>query len=379
MKGLCEWKGGGGNMKLWLEMKDELVNIRGLNDKWMRIASETLGSPLRWVQFDRDVKLYGLYEAVLMVEDEERRFALQDKYLAELGQDAKAKLAKIALECLGWDTMPRPGKLAEKKEVSGWRPEAVWTLREDVIREINVRSAGVSAVNVIDKVRRVFETTLPPHISEKHIRDAAYRGLWVAVRHCPIAYREQLCARFIKMFNIPNPPEPKACEGRIRTPRVQTREKVMVIDKNGQCWTWNMGWFRVGENGEKIRRDQRHLGHAEFRRVIVPATTEELGMTSFRYTRPWGMWRKGQGLVSHEFGDGMPGYGNGTLILTDGVHAVVEFADGVKREVALENLRHIEQNHSIAKFAKDAKTGKVVKDRKPTKKELTLEELRKML
>src|SRR5690606_22917648 len=128
------------------------------------------------------------------------------------------------------------------------------------------RRASGSSVTLRDSVRRVFETVLPPHVSEKHCQDALARDLWVAVRDCPIKYRDTLCARFIKMFDIPPPPEPKRRKV-LDGPEKPTRDRVVVYDVAGNAWTWNCGWRRVNESGDWVD-SKRPLGHATFLRSI---------------------------------------------------------------------------------------------------------------
>lgn len=356
-------------MKLWLEFKTEFSHIRSLGGKWEKQASETIGHPMKWVQFDRDVKLYGLYQAVDMVDEEEIRQQLRDVFLELYAIDHKDDVSKAAMHALGWDNLDRRGTVVEKT-TSSWRPESIWTLQEHFIRGCDYLTISDKKPTLKQSVLRMFEITLPIHISQKHIDDTVCRGLWNGVRDVPIAYREQLCARMIKLFDVPLPPEPKTPKHHVVTGvEKPSRDRVLVIDKSGNAWTWNCGWFRVGENGQRLDT-KPCLGHATFKRVIIPASPEDFKRTAFHYTRPWGQWRRGQGPVAHEL------FGNGSIILTDGLHAVVDFVDGVRREVVLANLKNIGERQLTR--AKTETTGERA-PRKQTKKELSLEEMMKML
>jgi hypothetical protein len=72
-------------------------------------------------------------------------------------------------------------------------------------------------------------------------------------------------------------------------------------------------------------------------RSIKRASPEEFGQSRFRYTRPWGDWRRGCGRYSHQ------NHGNVEILFTDGVHAIVKCPDGTKSEVHMTNLEPIGQ------------------------------------
>lgn len=320
----------------WLELAPRAKSVRQINEDWYGKASEVLRSSGLLMQFDRDVKVYNLYEAVLMVTDDDKRFELEDVFARLL--TATVSSASV-LELPSSREMNSINAKGEFKPVSisrTLRPYSVWMLCETHIRDIEVCTAVAGSRQLQERVRRVLETALPPNISETHCRDAVSRGLWKAVSDVPIAYREPLCARFIKMFDIPPPPEPKSAKPNkpffAPNPREIEKFSVFVIDSSGGCWTWNCGWYRIDEKGDRLEPRKQALGHSTFRRVITPASPEDFLGTSFRYTRPWGHWRKGNGRAAHTL------WGNGEIELTDGLHAVVKFDDGVKREVVLANL-----------------------------------------
>jgi hypothetical protein len=327
------------DVKSWEDLRGRAKKIKDLNDDWQRAASVALESPSLHVQFCRDVQLYNLYEAVLLVEDELKRLALEDAFIPLLCPPPRGPRPDLMEDVKQWHAMKREGVIEPKTMPDGLRPESWWTLREDMIRPINVRTVVDGSTSLKSSIRRVFETCLPPHESERPCQIALSRDLWEAVRAAPIRYRDQLCARFIKMFDIPAPPQPRTARPGTPyfppNPREIDSFKIYVTDVSGNAWTWNCGWYRVDEKGNRLDPAKPPLGHATFRRRIVLATPEQLGQTSFRHTRPWGMWRKGSGRVAHGL------YTNGTLILTDGLHAVVKFDDGVTREVVLANLHPV--------------------------------------
>lgn len=316
------------------------------------------------LQFCDDVELYGMFRAVGMVPEDHEGSALRDRVMEALLVDFRlAALPKITVERM----VVKPEKTSSK--VGTLRPESIWALQKHLILE---KPYGES-------VKRVMESVLPfsapegvprPYTSQDYIEIAKSTSVWYAVTQAPIRFREALAQRLLVTLDIPEPAPPKDTRHKQAGVAKPSRDKVLVIDKAGNAWTWNIGWYRVGEDGVKLD-DRKPLGHAAFKRCITPAGPEDYARQSFRYTRPWGQWRKGNGPVYHDVYKM-----NGDLILTDGMHAVVLFSDGIKREVMLDNLQSIaEKSHRVAR-TQDSKTPRASK---PTKKELTLEEMMKML
>jgi hypothetical protein len=311
----------------WLAKRDELVKVR----KVTRAVEMTLEihdvGVMDMIQFVTDTEMYGLYEAgLLLTKVDGKRWKVMDGILTDL---RIASLPKRAL------TTVKPEGVEVKTKKTGLRPESIWTLQKDMIL----------AETFDARAERVFDSVLPfsapagvprPYTSQDFAEIAKSKSVWEAVHWAPIRYREALCQRLLVLYKIPEPLPAKNARQHVVTGRQKpARDRVLVIDKSGNAWTWDCGWGRVGEDGKFLDEMRRRLGHATFRRCIKPADASDFARTSFRYTRPWGQWRKGSGPVAHEL------FGNGTLILTDGLHAVVEFNDGVKREVVLGNLRNI--------------------------------------
>jgi hypothetical protein len=183
--------------------------------------------------------------------------------------------------------------------------------------------------------RLIRRAVKQPHLHAEII-DAMTSSLWDGIQRVPADIRQPVMAQIMTELDIPPAIDayadhkPKIPKGAVK-PRP---DRVVVTDVAGNAWTWNMGWFRIGEDGERID-SKPPLGHATFRRSIKPATLEQLGKTSFRHTRPWGHWRRGSGPADH------PLFGSCEIVITDGVHAVIKLADGTKREVVLDTLRSI--------------------------------------
>ncbi len=344
----------------WLMFRDELKDIKAVS-RSLEMDIDRLVPSQFSMQFCDDVEMYGLYEAVMLVPDKKAGNAVKDAILVEL---RLSKLPKKDIRTLKDFGVVLPDK---KK---GLRPESIWALQKHLILDF-----------AFDKrVEQVFDSVLPfscppemprPHTSQDFQNVAMSTSVWYAVTQVPIKYREALAQRLLVMFQIPDPEPPKNSRQHIvRGVEQKPKDRVLVIDKAGNAWTWSCGWFRVGEDGQRLD-DKLPLGHAAFRRRIIPAGPEDYAKSSFRYTRPWGQWRRGNGPVYHAL------FGNGVLILTDGMHAVVEFADGIKREVVLDNLQSIsvKSHRPAATQTKEAKT----KSPKKASLPVSLEEMLKML
>lgn len=343
----------------WATHRDELVKIRRVKRE-LEMTVDMWIDGMEMIQFCNDVELYGLYEAVLLLPKANRERVMHD-VLVDLRLKALPKRPLTSMKPNG-NVIPTKPK--------GLRPESIWALQKHLIVE-----------KKFDKpAEKIFDAVLPfsapegvprPYTSQDYINIAQSTDVWYAVTKAPIKYREALCQRLLVYYSIPDPAPPKNNKQFVREGPAPTRgDRVLVIDKAGNAWTWNIGWFRVGEDGHRLD-SKPVMGHASFKRRIIPAGAEDFARTSFRYTRPWGQWRRGSGPVYSDIYKM-----TGTLILTDGMHAVVEFADGVKREVVLENLTSV----AVRTVRKpSAPTSKTPKASKPTKKELSLEELMKML
>lgn len=333
----------------WESHRDELVKVRRVKRE-LEMLMDMFVDGMEMIQFCGDVELYGLYEAVLMLPK-----AHKEKIMDEILVDIRLKaLPKRRLE----DIRPDHKLLPTKPKTL--RAESIWTLQKHLI-----------VGQAFDKqAEQIFIRALPAHKSQQYIDIAKTKNVWEGVVAAPIENREALAARLLTYYSIPEPVA-KVVKHLVRNTPPPTRgDRVLVIDKAGNAWTWRCGWFRVGEDGHRIDT-KPVLGHASFKRNIKPADANDFARTSFRYTRPWGQWRRGSGPVYSDIYKM-----TGTLILTDGMHAVVEFSDGIKREVILDNLTSVAERTVRKTVATDKmKTTKV----KPTKKELTLEEMMKML
>lgn len=403
----------------WLMYEDQTRKVKEVS-RLVEMTVENLLPLAYMIQFCDDVELYGLFQAVSMIaEDIEGRNARNEVMDHLLVDFRLAALPRIEVSRM------KPTATKVTSRTSSLRPESIWALQKHLIVE-----------RVFDaSVEKVFDSVLPfsapegvprPFTSNDFIEIAKASTIWNAVIKSPIKYREALCQRLLVLLRIPDPAPPKVIKHHITSGAKQrAKDRVMVIDKAGNAWTWNCGWVMVGENGEphkikprpskvyqrlievtnwtsalqgrgiprrfpknyspwhqiktrtKQRADirQQPMGHAEFKRCIIPAEPEDYARTSFRYTRPWGQWRKGSGPVYHEL------FGNGILVLTDGIHAVVEFADGVKREVILENLKSIGERSASRTSTQTTDSSASTKPKTPrvTKAELSLEEMLKML
>jgi hypothetical protein len=341
----------------WLMMRDKLRHIRSVDCKIEMTADAHLSGSFM-VQFTYDVQMYGLYEAVLMVPED-----VQDGLMADMcGVFDKHPVIVPLPEPREYTSMSREGKILPPAEPRSMRPESIWQLQEMFIRQLTVTK----------ETRQIFESVLPPHVSQTYIDKAVQQDLYSAVRDAPYQYREQLCARLIRHYDIPKPPEPKVKVKHIVEGKPKKRpDRLLVIDKAGNAWTWDLGWYRVNEAGDEMDRNKPRLGHRTFRRAIIPADPDDFRRTAFHYTRPWGQWRTTQsGPVAHEL------FGNGVLRITDGVHAVVDFNDGIRRETVLANLTQI--SVKLPRQSHDTTT-KPRTPREKKQKELSLEDLLKML
>jgi hypothetical protein len=316
----------------WEKNKEMLRKSRSADDKVLRIIADKLG-PMGVVQFDRDVKLYNVYEAGMMVSDfheeiqEELLTIYCPKYIPQ------SLLDSIANMHAGFVIKSAPAKQVHSAGV--FLPDAKWRIRKDMIRE-KIHILLDEADGKKSRLERIVMNTIQVSTLYASTVAGLKRNAIEAIESSPIKFRLALMARIMKDLDIPDPIDPFAQRKRIFPSRVNkpTRDKIFVIDQAGNSWTWNCGWYRVGDNGLKLD-SKPPLGHVKFRRAIKLATAEQLGHTSFRHTRPYGMWRRGYGRVAHEL------FGNGELEMTDGLHAIVKFDDGLRQEVVLDNLRTI--------------------------------------
>lgn len=333
----------------WLMNREVLEQTRRVGRE-LEMTVEMWINPAEMIQFCGDVKTYGLYEAVLMLP-----LAHRDRVMHDVLVDLKLK----ALPKRPIASLKPTGNVVTPTGKKSLRPESIWTLQKHLIVDRD-----------FDRhTEQIFIRALPSHKSQQFINIAKEKNVWEAVVAAPIEHRESLAARLLAYYGIKEPITTPNQKRFIREGvEKKQKDRVLVIDKAGNAWTWACGWFRIGENGQRLDA-KPVMGHASFKRRITPADPSDYARSSFRYTRPWGQWRRGSGPVYHTL------FGNGHLVLTDGIHAVVEFADGVKREVVLDNLQSIAVR-SVSRPAADK--SKVTKS-KPTKKELSLEEMLKML
>lgn len=346
----------------WLLHSDALRKVKTV-DRSLEMDVDMVLSGRDMIRFCDDVERHGLYEACLMLPNTKNiRNRIMDKVLVEY------RLKSLSKRDI---RTPKDFGIEVKSKKQGLRPESVWALQKHLIQNerFDVRA------------KKIFESVMPfssppglpkPNTSSDFCKIAEDTSVWEAVVRAPIKYREALASRLLVLYAIPDPEPPKAPKS-LRTKATVTRkgDRVLVIDKAGNAWTWDCGWGRVKEDGTSQDAMHKRLGHATFKRVVIPAGPEDYARTSFRYTRPWGQWRKGNGPVYSDIYKM-----NGELILTDGLHAVVEFADGVKREVMLENLQSIS--------VRSARASKPVNgEKKPRAKKakasMSLEDLLKML
>ncbi len=215
-------------------------------------------------------------------------------------------------------------------------PKISWNVRKDMIRERSILFAADQTW--LDRfVVRI--TRNRPHL-RADIESALKRDLWDGVFLIPAESREAAMAQLMDRLDIP-PAIDTYDENAFIIPKSRVTpdrpDRVFVTDHVGNAWTWNCGWYRIGSDGQPVDPSKRPLGHMTFRRSIKRATAEELGLTTFKYTRPWGDWRRGCGRYSHQ------SHGNVDILFTDGVHAIVRCPDGTKSEVHMTNLQPIGQ------------------------------------
>lgn len=284
--------------------------------------------------FARDCRSCNLFEAVNRLEVDTRQeviLSIAAKYEWTLEPTPLVLPTGTALESL----------IPSGIDVTGKRvpitPDVSWRIRKDAIvahvDTLRVLAIGATTRSMLDKI--IDNTVKQPH-ERARVKLACETNIYDGISRAPAPDRPALMAKIMAALGIAPAIDayadgkPKFPQGK-RTPR---RDRVLVTDTHGNAWTWNMGWFRVGEDGNRLD-SKPALGHAKFRRAIVPATPEQLGLTSFRHTRPWGQWRRGSGPADH------PLFGECSILITDGVHAVIRLADGSKAEVELDNLRSI--------------------------------------
>ena len=216
-------------------------------------------------------------------------------------------------------------------------PSVTWRIRVDEIRE---KQSWVWKSHATETSRSWMDVAVSRHCRKymhvvSDVLAACARDLHSGVGKIPAEIREPFLQRLLDQMCI-EPARDAYVENKFITPREREksrpRDKVFMTDVAGNAWFWNCGWYRVGEDGSRLDA-KPVLSHAVFRRRIKLATLEELGRTSFKYTRPWGQWRKGSGQYVHMF------FGSVTLHMTDGVHAIVILSDGTKEEVEFENLQ----------------------------------------
>jgi len=172
-----------------------------------------------------------------------------------------------------------------------------------------------------------------PHLSGD-ILVALMNDVYSGADKFPADIRDAAKAQMLKKMDIEDARDAYK-EHKFITPRMREKarrpDRVYMTDTQGNAWYHNCGWYRLGEDGTK-KDSKPPMGHLAFRRRIKLATPEQMESTLFKYSRPWGQWRRGSGRYMH------PDFGNVNLFMTDGVHAVILLPDGSKEEVMYDNL-----------------------------------------
>jgi hypothetical protein len=331
-------------IQTWEENRDTLKQLRSANDSVLGLVSEHLG-PMGMLQFDRDTKLYDMYQAGCMLPDKHEEIQAA---ILQLFRKEKTITLNPIVDASTW-TVPKVPYCPSVKSVTKiphldgevklahsagvFLPDVKWRIRKDMIRE-KIHILEDQADGKISRIERIIRNTIQVSVLYAPIVARLKYSAIDAVESVPAKYRLAVMARVMKDLDIPDPTDPFAERKHIFPSGRQRaqRERIFVLDHAGNAWTWNCGWYRIGENGTPLDPGKPPLGHLKFRRAIKLATAEQLGLTSFRHTRPYGMWRRGFGRVSHAL------FGNGELEMTDGLHAIVVFDGGLRQEVVLANL-----------------------------------------
>lgn len=327
------------SMMLWSAHASKTKQLKACPSELEHDISQIIETP-RWLQFCRDCRTYSFYEAVVLLDED----AFTEVVLT---------IAKRYKWTLAPTSIPLPVGQAfettttQARDVSAPRvpitPAVSWGIRKDLIVERAHLMLMAATPNHPDPAARhrtkldrlIRRAVKQPHLHAEII-DAMTSSLWDGVQKVPADIRQPVMAQIMTELDIP-PAIDAYADHKPKIPKASVKprpDRVVVTDVAGNAWTWNMGWFRIGEDGERIDT-KPPLGHATFRRSIKPATLEQLGKTSFRHTRPWGHWRRGSGPADH------PLFGSCEIVITDGVHAVIKLVDGTKREVVLDTLRSI--------------------------------------
>jgi hypothetical protein len=323
-------------MNTWDENKARLREIKSLSEEWEQGISDILQSPMLMCQFDRDMKMYGLWEAVRLVREESMQIELEELLLGRLHADQKKKIDPSTYERREWHTMERPGKIVEDDSRKPFPPDVSWRIRKDMIRE-----RCLALMNTAEGKKSRLESILSSAIPHADIVDHAMKlsriSFCEAIETLPMSHRLVVMSRIMRSLDIPEPIQPKTGTNgnrHIPNPDLDDRQPTYLLDHKGNAWTWNCGWRRIGDDGQPVD-NKPPLGHTKFRRAITLATPEQLGLTSFHRTRPHGQWRHATKYINHKL------WGNGELEHTDGIHAIIKFSDGIRREVMLANTQQI--------------------------------------
>jgi hypothetical protein len=118
-----------------------------------------------------------------------------------------------------------------------------------------------------------------------------------------------------------------------------------VIDKCGQFWKWNMGWW-VWDVKKRKPKSIRPIGHLAFRK-IPKATRLELNVRTITMgAKPYGEWRRW--VADHTIGKPTlyfhEVYKHVKVLCTDGVHAIVQNyydPEQPRHEVMFKNLNEL--------------------------------------
>lgn len=108
---------------------------------------------------------------------------------------------------------------------------------------------------------------------------------------------------------------------------------VYTMTSGGKLWKWNCGWWPMDKSGKELGPP---IGWSEFRKLKVAKKSHDRQANNWlKLSRPDGAWRRHiDCTLSH------PLFGNGKVILTDGVHALFEIT------TAEGNLRRVEVSFS---------------------------------
>jgi len=312
---------------LWLEHKVQMSQIREVS-RSLEMTLDSYVEPERIKQFCRDVRTYGLYEAVLLIRTDTAREWVQSELADEYKWTTEKPMFTLP-PARAYEIAPT-GKDVTKRPVP-ITPSVTWRIRQDEIRE---------KAHALDQVwLDRYLTQLLRKVG--HLKDATIAAcridLYSGIDKVPADLRDLAKTACLNKMCIEEARDAYK-EHKYLTPREREKlrrpDKVFLTDYAGNAWFWNCGWYRVGEDGTRLDT-KPVLSHAIFRRRIKLATLEELGRTSFKYTRPWGQWRRGTGQYMHMF------YGNVQLHMTDGVHAIIILPNGTKEEVEFDNLQVI--------------------------------------